>query len=140
HDLVEGLEAIAAVDHGGVFELFRDRAVVTHHQPCCERQHDRGIRNHERSLRVDEFELRQDEIKRNDHERLRHQVRNEHGRAMSDSSVLTTATRTVLAYQVGNGSCVNRNTKCSSDHGDGQNMLWICWIWSVLLKAVTKMK
>src|SRR5437867_7552151 len=59
--------------------------------------------------------------------------------ANTDTSVLTHATRIVLAYQVANGSWVNRNVKCSSVHGDGQNMLWICWIWSVLLNAVTKM-
>ena len=46
--------------------------------------------------------------------------------ANSDTNVLTPATRMVLAYQAANGSCVKRNTKCSSVHGDGQNMLWIC--------------
>src|SRR4051812_23390862 len=46
--------------------------------------------------------------------------------AMIDTAVLTNATMMVLAYQVVNGSLLNRKTKCSSDHGLGQNMLWIC--------------
>src|ERR1700687_1154537 len=43
--------------------------------------------------------------------------------AKTDTNVLTPATRIVLAYQVANGSWVNRKTKCSSVQGDGQNML-----------------
>ena len=46
----------------------------------------------------------------------------------------------VLRYQVMNGICVEQEDEVLQRPGLGQNMLWICWIWSVLLKAVTKMK
>src|SRR5690242_8377531 len=60
--------------------------------------------------------------------------------AKSEISVTTPLTRMVLAYQLAKGTLVNRNTKCSSVHGFGQNMSLICWIWSELLNAVTNTK
>src|SRR5688572_3444845 len=60
--------------------------------------------------------------------------------AKSETAVATVETMIVFRYHLGNSVLVNRKLKCSSVQGVGQNMFWICWICSVLLNAVTKMK
>src|SRR5215468_10918802 len=60
--------------------------------------------------------------------------------ANSEMMVTTVLTSTVFAYQLTNGTFVNRYWKCSRVHGLGQNMSLICWICSVLLNDVMNTK
>ena len=143
-----------------VLELLGDRAVVAHHQPGRERQHDGRVGQHQRPWVLISLQLDQDGVQRDEHQRGGHQVRDQdrgaertgaapaqpHQRVRAQAGRQTEMRADerdedrVARTRSQNGVCVNRNTNCSSVHGSGQNMLWICWIWSVLLNAVTKMK
>ena len=77
-DVPHGLDARAAVDHGGVFHLGGEAAQIAHHEPGAEGHAEGDVGQDQPRVGVEQAQPHDDQIHGDEEQRARNQIDKEH--------------------------------------------------------------